>query len=213
MFTLFPDKCFNVKECAIRNYSSGGYGVRSKQVVGLAGMPGAGKSVVVSVSRASGYGVVVMGDEMREEANRRSLKPSRENLERIMLELRRDEGDAVIAKKCVPKIERSAEPKVIVDGVRSLSEAEEFSKRFSRFNLMAVHSSPETRFKRLYHRRRSDDPESWEAFRERDLMELCVGLGNVIAMAEYVIVNEEKIEDMKRKAREVLGRVEERWMR
>jgi len=33
----------------------------NKLVVGLAGMPGAGKSVVVNVARAGGYGVVVMG--------------------------------------------------------------------------------------------------------------------------------------------------------
>jgi dephospho-CoA kinase len=187
--------------------------MRSKQVIGLAGMPGAGKSVVVSVSRACGYGVVVMGDEVREEANRRGLKPTRENLEKIMLELRRDEGDAVVAKRCLSKIEKTAESKVIVDGVRSLSEVEEFSKRFSSFSLMAVHSSPETRFKRLYDRRRSDDPESWETFRERDLIELCVGLGNVIAMAEYVIANEEEKEALKRKVREVLIRVEGRWVR
>jgi dephospho-CoA kinase len=187
--------------------------MHSKHIVGLAGMPGAGKSVVVNVARASGYGVVVMGDEVREEARRRGLKGTRENLGRIMLELRRDEGDAVIAKRCVPKIEKTAERKVIVDGVRSLSEVEQFSKRFPSFNLMAVHSSPETRFKRLYHRRRSDDPESWETFRERDLIELCVGLGNVIAMAEHIIVNEEEMEVLKGKVREVLSRVEERWVR
>jgi len=42
---------------------------------------------------------------------------------------------------------------------------------------------------------------------------LSVGLGGVVAAAEHVIVNEEKIEALKRKVREVLGRVEERWMR
>lgn len=185
----------------------------SKLVIGLAGMPGAGKSVVVNVARESGYGVVVMGDEVREEARRRRLKSTRENLGKIMLELRRDEGEATVAKRCTPKIEKTAELKVIVDGVRSLNEVEEFSKRFPNFSLMAVHSSPETRFKRLYHRRRSDDPKSWENFRERDVRELSVGLGNVIAMAEHIIVNEEEIKVVKGKVREVLRRVEKKWMR
>jgi dephospho-CoA kinase len=180
-------------------------------VVGLAGMPGAGKSVVVSVAKGRGYGVVVMGDVVREEAVRRSLEQSPENLGKIMLELRQKEGNSVVAKRCIPKIEKTKEHKVIVDGVRSLSEAEEFQKHFPKFTLIAVHSSPETRFKRLFHRQRSDDPENWEIFHERDTRELSVGLGEAIAMAEYVIVNEERLEDVKEKVKEVLREVEEKW--
>lgn len=184
-----------------------------KLVVGLAGMPGAGKSIVVSVAKASGYGVVVMGDEVREEAKKRGLEPTPENLGRIMLELRRLEGEAAIAKRCVPKIAGMAEPKVIVDGVRSLAEVEEFRRNFPKFVLVAIHAAPETRFKRLFHRRRSDDPKSWEVFHERDLRELSVGLGNVIALAEYMIVNEESLNVVKKQAAEILGRIEAEWMK
>ena len=182
-------------------------------VVGLAGMPGAGKSVVVAVAKGSGYGVVVMGDVVREEAEKRRLEPSPENLGKIMLELRQKEGNSVIAKSCIPKIEKAKEQKVIVDGIRSLSEVEEFKKHFLKFSLISIHSSPETRFKRLYHRQRSDDPENWEIFHERDKRELSVGLGNAIAMAEYLIVNEEEREVVKEKIRKVLRKVEEKWMK
>ncbi len=178
-----------------------------KLVVGLAGMPGAGKSVVVNVARSSGYGVVVMGDEVREEARRRRLEPTPENLGRIMLELRRLEGDAAIARRCIPKILAKAESKVIVDGVRSLAEVEEFKRHFPRFTLIAVHASPETRFKRLFHRQRSDDPKSWEIFHERDMRELSVGLGSAIAMAEHMIVNEGSLETAKKRAAIVLKRL------
>ncbi|MGB9683641.1 MAG: AAA family ATPase [Candidatus Bathyarchaeales archaeon] len=184
-----------------------------KLVVGLAGMPGAGKSVVVNVAKAMGYGVVVMGDEVREEAKRRDLELTPENLGRIMLELRRLEGEAVIARRCIPKIKAKAESKVIVDGLRSLAEAEEFKKVFPKFTLVAVHSSPETRFKRLFHRRRSDDPKNWEIFRKRDMRELSVGLGNAIALAEHMIVNEESLSAAKRKAAEILKVIEEKWMK
>lgn len=184
-----------------------------KLVVGLAGMPGAGKSVVVNVARAKGYGIVVMGDEVREEAKRRGLEPSPENLGRIMLELRRVEGQTVIARRCIPKIIGKAENKVIIDGVRSLAEAEEFKRPFPKFVLMAVHASPETRFKRLFHRRRSDDPKNWEIFYERDMRELSVGLGNAIAMAEHIIINEGSLETAKKRAAEALKRIEEKWMK
>ncbi|MEM3626502.1 MAG: AAA family ATPase [Candidatus Bathyarchaeia archaeon] len=184
-----------------------------KLVVGLAGMPGAGKSLAVDVAKKEGYGVVVMGDVVREEAEKRCFEPTPRNLGRIMLELRRKEGKSVIAKRCIPKIERVHEQKVLVDGIRSLSEVEEFKERFKKFSLIAIHSSPETRFKRLYHRQRSDDPKSWETFRERDMRELKVGLGEAIAMADYFVVNEESLDVVKERIREVLRKVEEKWMK
>lgn len=183
-----------------------------KLVVGLAGMPGSGKSVVVNVARNCGYGVVVMGDEVREEAKKRGLDPTPENLGRLMLELRRVEGENTIAKRCVPKIMKDMHRKIIVDGVRSLAEVTEFRKSFEKFVLVALHSSPETRFRRLYNRQRSDDPKNWEVFLERDMRELNVGLGSAIAMAEYMIVNEKSLEDVKMKAEEIFRRIEEKWM-
>jgi dephospho-CoA kinase len=182
-----------------------------KLVVGLTGMPGAGKSVVVNVARDRGYGVVVMGDVVREEARMRGLEPNPENLGKIMLELRQKEGSTVIAKRSIPKIEKVKETKIIVDGIRSPAEIEEFRKHFAKFTLIAVDSSAETRFKRLYRRNRSDDPKTWKIFQERDQRELSVGLGEAITMAQYKIINEEKKATVKEKIRQVLREVEEKW--
>lgn len=184
----------------------------AKLVVGLAGMPGAGKSVFVNVARDRNYDIIVMGDEVREEARRRGLEPTLENIGRLMLELRQLEGETVIAQRCLPKIPSGKKEKIVIDGIRSLAEVEEFRKNFKSFVLVAVHSSPETRFKRIYNRRRSDDPKDWEIFRERDLRELSVGLGNAIAMAEHMIVNEESLDTFKKRAKKVLERIEEKWM-
>jgi len=187
--------------------------MKNALVVGLVGMPGAGKSVVVNVARASGYGIVVMGDAVREEAQRRRLEPSPENLGKIMLDLRQKEGNNVIAKRCFSKIENTKENKIIVDGIRSPSEVEELKKHFPKFSLIAIYSSPETRFKRLFCRQRTDDPKNWKVFHERDQRELSVGLGEAITMAEYKIVNEGEKATVKEKAREILKKVEEKWMK
>src|SRR3989304_6890292 len=184
-----------------------------KLVVGLAGTPGSGKSLVVETAVEMGYGVVVMGDVIREETQKRGLELNPKNIGKVMLELRKRGGDSAIADKCIPKIEQHESEKVIVDGVRSLSEVEAFKKCFSNFSLIAVHASPETRFNRLYHRSRSDDPDGWELFKERDMRELGVGLGNAIAMAEHLIVNENRRDDAKSKVRAALRRVEEEWKR
>lgn len=187
--------------------------MKEKIVVGVAGMPGSGKATVKEFAQEMDYSMVVMGDEIREEAKRRKLKPTPENLGRLMLKLREEDGQAVVARRCVPKIESAEEKVVIVDGIRSLHEVNEFKKRFPDFFLIAIHTSPETRFQRLFQRKRSDDPKSWETFMERDLRELSVGLGDVMATADYMLINEGTRVQLKRKVRKVLESVTEKWMK
>lgn len=182
-----------------------------KLVLGLTGMPGAGKSLVVNVAKSNGYGVVIMGDVVREEAKRRGLEPNQENLGKTMLELREREGNNVIARRSILKIENVKEHKIIVDGIRSPTEIAEFKRHFPNFTLISIESSAETRFKRLYHRKRSDDPKSWKIFHERDQRELGVGLGEAITMAEYKIINKEEKAITKEKIREILKKVEQKW--
>ena len=182
-----------------------------KLVIGLAGMPGSGKSIVVDVAREMGYEIVVMGDVIRQETLNRGLELTPQNVGKVMLELRQESGNYVIAQKCIPKIEKQASSKVLVDGLRSLFEADIFKEHFAKFNLLAVHASPQTRFARLSTRRRSDDPTEWKVFQERDMRELGVGLGNVIAMAEQVIVNDNSFEHVRAKVKVSLERIEEKW--
>lgn len=181
--------------------------MKRKVVVGVAGMPGAGKSLVVETALELGFNIVVMGDEVREETKRRGLALTPTNVGKVMLKLREKEGPAVVAKRCVKKIIDAEKNFVIVDGLRSLHEVDEFKKHFPKFVTLAVHASPEKRFQRLYSRKRSDDPEGWETFLERDLRELQVGLGNVIAVADYMIINEASKEEAKKRAREILEEV------
>jgi len=182
-------------------------------VIGLAGMPGSGKSLVVDAARELGYAVVVMGDVVRQETVKRGFELTPQNVGKVMLELRQKEGNFVIAQKCVPKIEEQNSIKVIVDGLRSLYEVDIFKEHFCKFSLVAVHASPEIRFNRLSKRHRSDDPSEWKVFNERDMRELNVGLGNVIAMAEKIIVNDNSLEHVKAKVKDSLEEVEEKWLK
>jgi len=161
-----------------------------KILIGTAGMPGAGKDTVKKVVQKLGLPVVVMGDEVREEVRRKGLAITPENLGKVMLQMRRKDGPAAVAKRCIPKIKATKASVVFIDGIRSLHEVEEFKKEFPNFRILAVHASPRTRFKRLLKRGRRDDPQNWEVFVERDRRELKVGLGDVIATADYMVINE-----------------------
>jgi len=182
-----------------------------KVVIGVAGMPGAGKAVLRRVAESMDYSVVVMGDEIREETKRRGLEPTPENIGKVMIGLREEEGATAVTRRCTPKIEEAQSDIVLVDGVRSLDEADEFKRHFTSFSLIAVHSSPEARFQRLSKRKRSDDPKGWDVFHERDLRELSVGQGDVIALADYMIVNERTYDEFKAEVIEVLQAVIQKW--
>jgi len=174
-------------------------------------MPGSGKSLVVNIAQQKGYEIITMGDIIREETKQRGLEITPENAGQVMLELRRKEGAAAIAKRCLPKIAATHNPKILIDGLRSLDEANEFQNHFTKFTLIAVHSSPTTRYERLHKRGRPDDAKNYQTFHERDTRELSVGLGNVIAMAEEMIINEGPIEMTKQKIRQTLEKVERKW--
>jgi len=183
-----------------------------KLVLGLTGMPGSGKSLVVDVAKEQNYEVISMGDVVREETSRRKLELTPENVGKVMLALRREEGPAVVAKRCLPRIAAAKGSKIIVDGIRSLDEVDELKRNLAKFTHIGVHAGPETRFQRLFNRARPDDPKNWEDFNERDMRELSVGLGNAIAMAERMIINQGPINAVKVDIRETLEAVEQQWM-
>jgi dephospho-CoA kinase len=176
-------------------------------------MPGAGKSLVVDTVRELGYSIVTMGDVVREQTRLRGLEPTPQNIGKVMLELRAQDGNYVIAQKCIPKIEEQKGRRVLIDGLRSLHEADIFKEHFKCFKLVAVQAPPQVRFARLRARGRSDDPPNYEVFHERDMRELGVGLGNVIAMSEKILVNDDSIEGFKALVKNSFGRIETEWLK
>jgi dephospho-CoA kinase len=166
-----------------------------KRVIALSGMPGAGKGVASQAAKQLGLEVLVLGDVIREETQRRGLEPTPKNMGNVMLQVRANEGPAVVAKRLLPKVEASPSPLVVVEGVRSEDELRELKSKFEVVTV-AIHASPKTRYERLLSRGRSDDPRTWDTFYERDSRELNVGLGRVIALADAVLVNEGTIADL-----------------
>jgi len=180
--------------------------ITKKTVIGVTGMPGAGKDIVREVFRELGFPIVIMGDEVRAEAERRGLPSTPENLGKIMLQLRVEEGPEVLARRCLPKIKAIDSRIVVIDGIRSLDEVAEYKKEYPKLKIIAVHASPKTRYERLVKRNRSDDSKDQKTFIERDQRELSVGLGKVIAMADIMVVNEGPLETFKQELRLLLNR-------
>ncbi|MEM0083182.1 MAG: AAA family ATPase [Candidatus Nezhaarchaeales archaeon] len=174
-----------------------------RKLICLTGMPGAGKTVVAEVARSLGLKVYSMGDIVREEVLKEKGSLSWEDIKRVMYEMRKKEGPRAIARRVLRRMMDEDWDIAVVEGVRSLDEVEEF-KSVGKVVILAIHSSPTVRYTRLKRRAREGDPRSFEEMKERDLKELSLGLGNVIALADYVIVNDGGLEEFKNKARKVL---------
>ncbi len=159
-----------------------------KLIVCLTGMPGSGKSTIVSALKSKGIETLNLGDGVRAEAKRRNLEPSGENLGKIMLQLREKNGPGAIANLLTDQIQNSKSNIIIVDGVRSIAEIEVL-KNVGSVKLLSIEAAAETRFKFLKARGRSDDPETKEKFAERDNREISVGIDKSISIADETISN------------------------
>jgi len=172
----------------------------------LTGMPGSGKSSVADVFRRAEVPVIIMGDVIRAEVEERGLEPNPANTKDVMLELRERDGLGAVAKRCIESLKASSSDFLVIEGCRSLEEVEVFDKHAETLWTVCIHSSPKTRFSRLKDRGREDDPKDWSVFRERDLREISVGLGAVIALSDIVVVNERTIEELRNESRTLVQR-------
>lgn len=168
-------------------------------------MPGCGKEEVLAVAQALGFSIVRMGDVVRAEVLRRGLPISDVAVGGLAHAERQAHGFGIWAERTLPRIRGNH---VLVDGLRGRAEVEVFRKAFGDdLIVVAVHASPKTRYERMLRRRRTDDAGSIEAFQARDLRELGWGLGDVIATADVMLVNEGSLEALREAARVALERL------
>jgi dephospho-CoA kinase len=182
-------------------------GEHSIGLILLTGMPGSGKEEFVKVCIGRGMRVLKMGDFVRAEAKERGLAPTDENIGGLAQKRREEEGFDYWAKKTAESLDDRL---TLIDGLRGRAECVHFHKQARcSVAVVAIHSSPNVRYQRLVARGRSDAPKSPGEFEQRDVRELRWGLGDVIARADYMIVNEASLEDLRAQAEAVLDDIVE----
>jgi len=175
-------------------------------VIAIVGMAGAGKSEVARVFEEHNFKKVRFGDITDEELKNRGLEQNEENERYVRQQLRKEHGMAAYAKLNLPRIERSLKSsKVVVDGLYSWEEYI-FLKEYygEQFTTVAVWTSPATRHARLA--RRAERSLTLKEAASRDKSEIeNSNKGGPIAMADFTIVNEDSLEELKRKTERVLS--------
>jgi dephospho-CoA kinase len=175
-------------------------------VVALVGMPGAGKSEVAGVFEKAGYKRIRFGDITDEEVAKRGLPLNEENERRVREQLRTEHGMAAYAKLNIPKIDAALKSaNVIVDGLYSWEEYKLLKSKYGKdFKVVAVWASPAARSLHLGTRKiRPLTPEEAAA---RDYAEIeKINKGGPIAMADYTVLNNSSLANLKNAAEKVLA--------
>ena len=178
------------------------------KVVAIAGMPGSGKSEVARQFEQSGFTRIRFGDITDEEVRKRGLELTEENEVRIRELLRQERGMAVYAELNLRRIGSALKnSNVVIDGLYSWEEYI-FLKEYYGDDLLivAVWSSPKKRYARLTGRKTRGLTVEEAASRDRAEIEN-INKGGPIAMADFTIINESSLEELRERTGEIIARI------
>ncbi|MCY0874124.1 MAG: AAA family ATPase [Acidianus infernus] len=172
-------------------------------IILITGMPGSGKTLFANILREKGFYVISMGDVLRKRYEKEAKIGER--MMDFAKRIREIYGEGVVARLSMEEITPTMS-RIAFEGVRSLAEVDEF-RRLGDPIIIAIHSPPSLRYQRMISRMRPDDSKNIEDLRRRDLDEIRLGIGGVIALADYIIINDSTIDDFKKRAEEIILRI------
>ena len=158
------------------------------------GMPGAGKEEFLMAASDSGIPFLRMGDIVREFHAKRSEEDKDLSVGQLANLDRQRYGFDIWAKRAMEKMYGDI---FMIDGCRSMDEVRAYRNITDDVNIVGIFASPATRYERLVRRGRDDAPKNLKEFKERDDRELGWGLGETMALADRMIINESSLEEFK----------------
>ena len=148
------------------------------------------------------------GDITDIEVKKRGLTLNEANERTVREQLRKENGMAAYAKLNLPRIDEALQKSnVIVDGLYSWEEFVLLKDYYGdKLYLIAVVSSPKTRASRLAGRKIR--PLTAKEAAERDKSEIeNINKGGPIALADYAIINESNLLELKKQTEDIIARL------
>ena len=178
------------------------------KVVSIVGMTGAGKSEAARLFEGNGFIRIRFGDITDEEIRKRGLELNEENERYIRELLRKEHGMASYAILNLSRIDLARKQSdVVIDGLYSWEEYTFLKTHYGEdFYVVAVWASPKTRYARLTDR--SNRRLTLEEATNRDRAEVeNINKGGPIAMADFTIINESSLKELKKEVRGVISKI------
>lgn len=167
-------------------------------------MCGSGKSEAVKFFTDKGYRKVYFGEVVINELKEKGLEVNEKNERLIREDLRDRYGMAAMAVKSLGKIrEYFKSGNVVIESLYSWSEFKTVQNEFGdNFKLLAVHTDKKLRYERLM--KREIRPLMKDEAISRDISEIeNIEKGGPIAFADYMILNNGSLEELKLKLEEL----------
>ncbi|MEW6457000.1 MAG: AAA family ATPase [Acidobacteriota bacterium] len=181
--------------------------------IGVTGPIASGKGEVVKFFRKNNFKYISLSDMVREEAKKRNIPVTRENLQNIGNSLRKEFGAGVLGMKVREIIESFPEKNWIIDGIRNPAEIEEL-KKMKGFYLIGIIAPLNILIERILKREREDDPKKKEEIIERIRQDIGVNepedgqqVGKCIKMANFTIINEGSLLDLQEKLKRIYSTI------
>lgn len=171
----------------------------------LVGLPAAGKSVIADiVGKKFGIPIIETSPFVFKSVEERGLPPTPENIKKISTELKQ-KSDSYYTERALEfaQKEYKDKPMVFFSGMRAMSEIKYLKSVLGEKNVIVIafHASQSTRFKRIANPDRAGGTGAkaeedkrlldFKNFTEREEKELGFGIGNIFAMSDYVIANDD----------------------
>lgn len=184
------------------------------KIVGLSGTNGSGKDEIAQILvKNFGFVFVNVSDFLRQEAGKRKLEPTRENLRTISAQWRRQMGVGVLVDMALDYLKTTSQnySGVVISPMRNSGEAQHLKELGGK--LIWVDASPRLRFSRIANRGR--DKESTYSFEEfvaseqaemnRSGDEATLNMAEVKNIADISIDNSGSLEELKQSVAQKLG--------
>ncbi len=181
------------------------------KIIGLVGLPAAGKTTVAKYLEKKGYVRITLSDFIKKEAEKQGVKEyTRDVLQDYGNKMRGEFGPQVLAQLALKMLRTNGYIKVGIDGIRNLYEVA-FLKVENNFTLIGITARPRIRYKRLTDRPNRPWGGSFSDFlrhehREENLGSKEIGLRvrECFKKADYIIENNKTIEELQHAVEDVL---------
>jgi len=185
-------------------------------IIGLTGKNAAGKGEAAAFLKDKSFYYYSLSDAIREELESRGIPITRDNLIEMGNELREGFGPDILAQRIMKKIDPNRNS--IVDSIRNPAEIYAL-RSVGNFVLLNIDAPASVRFERIRNRKRENDPQTLEAFAEKERAEsrnLSVYKQSVEecqALADISIENDGDLEELHKKVAAVVSRAINKFTR
>ena len=182
------------------------------KIIAFVGMSGSGKSVAVDFLTDKGIPKVYFGGMIYKEMEKRGIErtPDGESEKKFREMIRETEGKDWVVRQVIDEVHNlvdAGQRRIVLDGVYSWTEMKTLKHEFPGvMTFVAIVVPKKLRYKRVAVR--PDRPFSEEEIKERDRSEIeNLEKGGPIAAADYYVLNDGTVDDMKKKLAEILEEI------